>query len=221
MNKREGKLVRENHLEKKRTLAYDSQQLCHYTDCLVGCWAVYQGLLALQTFPPIIVHQQSVRPAHCFISALAQNRCCLAQSSEGGTVPSARTETAGASRYRRSVCISRPWTLCVSLIFLRSVRRRANVPSLNPELSTCSLQGLSGMVAAAECVDSVGGWTEGRVLTEWADCLFPETGGCEDPLEDGSSCVAVSDSSSELDRSLFLEMHKTRCIIMWNIQFND
>ena len=31
------------------------------------------------------------------------------------------------------------------------------MPSLNPELSTCSLQGLNGMVAAAEGVDSIGG----------------------------------------------------------------
>lgn len=40
------------------------------------------------------------------------------------------------------------------------------MPSLNLELSTCSLRGLSGMVAAAEGVDSIGGWIKGLVLTE-------------------------------------------------------
>lgn len=54
-----------------------------------------------------------------------------------------------------------------------------------------------------------GGWPKGRVLSGGLDGLSPVTGGCdEDPLEDGCVAVALSDSSSELDRTLCLEMHK-------------
>lgn len=86
---------------------------------------------------------------------------------------------------------------------------RAYMPSLNPEL-TCNLQALNGVAATAEGVLNTGGRTKGRMLTEFADCKLVGTGG----REDGSSCVSLSDSSSEINASLRLEIHKMWCITM-------
>lgn len=84
-------------------------------------------------------------------------------------------------------------------------------------MQTChlSVQSRQLAVVTTEGVDSRGGLTKERVLSEGVDGVSPVTEGRdEDPLEDGCVAVAQSDFSSELDKTFCLEMHKMWCMIM-------